>query len=181
MNDKYKNIFNTEMQNKEVEPIQRVSNAIKAMSKAMIVDEPIETRLNYITNGMSGIEDKDVDWKAVNELLTTNVSKYDFNIIEDAVSIRGIYDVRANNIAASLGLGAWQKHRCRECGEDFYMSKGEVDFFEKKSFDLPKRCKCCRSGEKKLKATTIYTDETKLKEKSTMQIAMEKAGIIASN
>ena len=35
---------------------------------------------------------------------------------------------------------------CTECGEPFTLTNGEVEFYRSRGFDLPKRCKKCRSG-----------------------------------
>jgi chaperonin cofactor prefoldin len=34
---------------------------------------------------------------------------------------------------------------CRQCGEDFVFSEAEQEFYKEKGFDLPRRCKKCRS------------------------------------
>ena len=34
---------------------------------------------------------------------------------------------------------------CRQCGKDFVFSKAEQEFYEEKGFELPRRCKECRS------------------------------------
>ena len=34
---------------------------------------------------------------------------------------------------------------CRQCGEDFVFSESEQEFYKEKGFDLPRRCKKCRS------------------------------------
>ena len=40
---------------------------------------------------------------------------------------------------------------CKECNENFYIDQGEVEFFEKKGFEPPKRCKPCRAKRKQEK------------------------------
>jgi DNA repair exonuclease SbcCD ATPase subunit len=34
---------------------------------------------------------------------------------------------------------------CRQCGKDFVFTKAEQEFYEEKGFELPRRCKECRS------------------------------------
>jgi hypothetical protein len=36
---------------------------------------------------------------------------------------------------------------CRQCGEDFVFSESEQEFYKEKGFELPRRCKKCRSTE----------------------------------
>ncbi len=38
--------------------------------------------------------------------------------------------------------------KCMDCGEDFTLTAGEIDFFQKKGFTEPKRCKKCRAIKK---------------------------------
>lgn len=40
------------------------------------------------------------------------------------------------------------KITCRECGNKFEMTEHEVEFYKKKRFDPPKRCKMCRQSNK---------------------------------
>ncbi len=40
------------------------------------------------------------------------------------------------------------KRTCKQCGKDFFLSKSEVDFYNKKNLSLPKRCKECREANK---------------------------------
>lgn len=37
---------------------------------------------------------------------------------------------------------------CRDCGQDFGMTAGEVKFYEEKGMELPSRCKACREAKK---------------------------------
>jgi DNA repair exonuclease SbcCD ATPase subunit len=37
---------------------------------------------------------------------------------------------------------------CRQCGKDFVFSEAEQEFYKEKGFDLPRRCKECRSNER---------------------------------
>ena len=43
--------------------------------------------------------------------------------------------------------------KCRECGKEFTLSDGEIEFFRSKSFDLPNRCQSCRNMRKKKKTS----------------------------
>jgi len=49
---------------------------------------------------------------------------------------------------------------CKDCGTDFTLSAGEQEFFLKKKWSQPKRCKVCRKvnrdkDEKKKKGTVV--------------------------
>ena len=37
---------------------------------------------------------------------------------------------------------------CKDCSIDFKLTEGEEQFYQKKGFELPKRCKPCREKKK---------------------------------
>lgn len=38
--------------------------------------------------------------------------------------------------------------KCRDCGREFTLTDGEIDFYRSKGFELPTRCKACRDKRK---------------------------------
>lgn len=55
---------------------------------------------------------------------------------------------------------------CVQCGKRFTLSDNEIDFYNSKNLDLPKRCKTCREINKGKKAEyKRYTKRTKVSEK----------------
>lgn len=46
--------------------------------------------------------------------------------------------------------------RCSECGRSFEITNGEKEFFDKKGFQLPKKCKNCR-GQRTYTQTSGYS------------------------
>ncbi len=41
------------------------------------------------------------------------------------------------------------KLKCKDCGKEFEINQGELDFYKSKGLHTPKRCKKCRNGNKK--------------------------------
>ena len=41
------------------------------------------------------------------------------------------------------------KRTCKDCGKEFELTQGEIEFYESKGLELPKRCKECRTLNKK--------------------------------
>lgn len=39
--------------------------------------------------------------------------------------------------------------KCRDCGKEFTLTDGEIDFYRSKGFELPNRCQSCRNKRKK--------------------------------
>lgn len=55
--------------------------------------------------------------------------------------------------------------KCRDCGKEFTLTDGEINFYRSKGFDLPNRCKACRDKRKGVKTyspdTQRHTSPTK--------------------
>ena len=49
------------------------------------------------------------------------------------------------------------KKKCSQCGKEFFLSDSEIDFYNKKNLNLPKRCKECRNANKHINNDT-YND-----------------------
>lgn len=114
---------------------------------------PLWMRLNYYGNKIGkaisdGHEDKDIKWDYINEMLTKDLSIFDYNMFEPVHSWEEFCNLRFDVIAASEGVGPWHKHKCKDCGKEFYMQHNEVVFYQEKGLNLPKRCKECREKRK---------------------------------
>ena len=114
---------------------------------------PVFTRLTYariaINNAIvEGKTEADINWDYINTICTTDLDVFDYNLYRACESIEELEGQRFNVIAASSGVGAWQKHICKDCGSAFYMTYNEVQFFREKELHLPKRCKICREKRK---------------------------------
>ena len=42
------------------------------------------------------------------------------------------------------------KRKCTDCNKEFTLELDELKFLNRKGFDLPKRCKCCRNKRKSI-------------------------------
>lgn len=134
--------------------IQEASKIIQDMQLKVLTTSPLWMRFNYLLNSINkaitdGHTEADIDWNKVNELLTTNVSEYDFNFFKRIETIEQLVFTRSDIIAAQLcSDGIWQEHTCKDCGNGFIMSYNEVRFYEDKGLHVPKRCKACREKRK---------------------------------
>lgn len=118
---------------------------------------PLWMRLNFYGNKLGraindGHEDKDIKWDYINEMLTKDLSIFDYNMFESVRSWEEFCNLRFDVIAASEGVGPWHKHKCKDCGKEFYMQHNEVQFYKEKGLSLPKRCKECREKRKSNRA-----------------------------
>ena len=114
---------------------------------------PLWMRLNVFANKLSkvvsdGITDDQINWDYVNEMCTKNLDIFDYNMYRTVKTVEEFMEQRSIVIGASLGITAWHKHKCKDCGEEFYMDFNEVHFFQEKGLNLPKRCKVCRDKRK---------------------------------
>lgn len=55
------------------------------------------------------------------------------------------------------------KKKCSQCGKEFFLSDSEIDFYNKKNLNLPKRCKECRNANKHSNNGTYSVDQTDTK------------------
>ena len=133
--------------------IQEASKVIQDMQVKVLTTSPMWMRLNYLCNVVNQAlkhTDADIDWNKVNELLTTNVNEYDYNAFERIETLDQLAWVASQCRTASIcdDMFIWQEHTCKDCGEKFFMTYGEVNFYERKQLHVPKRCKACRNKRK---------------------------------
>ena len=135
--------------------IQEASKIIQDMQLKVITTSPMWMRLNCLCNIANqmlkeGHTDADIDWDKVNELLTTNVNEYDFNAFKRIETSDQLAWVALHCRDASIcdDMFIWQEHICKDCGNQFFMTYGEVDFYARKELHVPKRCKACRNKRK---------------------------------
>ena len=50
--------------------------------------------------------------------------------------------------------------KCRDCGKEFTLTDGEINFYRSKGFDLPNRCKACRDKRKGRQAPSSSASPT---------------------
>lgn len=132
---------------------RKVSEMFQEIEENTIRKFPLWMRMNYYSNKLSkaineGHTDKDVKWDYINEMLTKDLSIFDYNMFESVHSFEEFSILRFDIISASEGVGSWHKHKCKDCGKDFYMTHKEVMFYRDKELQLPKRCKECREKKK---------------------------------
>lgn len=138
----------------EQKTMEDVRKFFNDKAKETLLTFPLWMRFNYLLNSINkaitdGHTEADIDWDKVNELLATNVNEYDFNCFKRIETIEQLVWTRADCIAASIDSdGIWQEHTCKDCGQNFIMSYGEVRFYEEKKLHVPKRCKSCRDKRK---------------------------------
>lgn len=44
---------------------------------------------------------------------------------------------------------------CKDCGEPFSMEKSEIEFYENKDWEQPKRCQACRKKRREYRANCL--------------------------
>ena len=64
--------------------------------------------------------------------------------------------------------------KCRDCGKEFTLTDGEINFYRSKGFELPNRCKSCRDKKKKNASTEshrkVHSERRSEKQKSALTI-----------
>lgn len=178
----------TEVSDEEYdETMTKAGNIIRGMFEESIKTFPMWMRFNVIRNMLSNSirsgNFDGVDWDKVNSLLRDNVSETDFNAFGEIRDIIALDEARLNCIAACEGLGVWLVRKCVTCGEEFHMTKKEVDFYKRNRLEIPKRCIIHRhsykakqvekpKNEKKQERTVVLLHSDGM---TAMEIAMRKA------
>lgn len=157
----------------------------KEVAKETLSEMPVWMKCNYLLNvimkdGVSIEElNKNVNWDEINEILKSSKFDIDYNIFDRISSIEDLEELRVNSTIASVPEMNQPYYRkvCKVCGDEFTLTKGEVDWFEKKDLKLPCKCYYCRK--KIQKPITQVKKEEKEEEpmKTAMQLALEKVGI----
>lgn len=153
---------------------------------------PIWARLNYFAHSIGNASDKAVNWNKVNDALMFEIDKTKpyYNIYGRLSSAK---QVREAAVEAKMAFmpeleRPFFRRKCKQCGEDFELTLGEINSYEKKGLHIPGRCYYCRKGIDRNTGNPILSGEVSLdgerlgkkedSEKTAMQIAMEKAGIV---
>ena len=132
---------------------ETVRNLFAEAERNALNKMPMWMRYNYILNQIgkalqSGHTENDINWDAVNERLYTNILPYDNTMYKKVTTLDELRSAREQCIEASILNMPWHKSRCKDCHKEFTLSYNEVQFFESKGLQLPKRCKCCRDAKK---------------------------------
>ena len=146
--------MNTEITKEEWEETNRkVSEMMREIQIETLKKFPLWMRMNWFTNQMNKAlldkhDESEINWDFINEMCTNNLDQFDYNMYESVDTIERFKYQRFDVIAASEGVGPWHKHKCKDCGQEFYMTYKEVHFYKDKGLSLPKRCKECREKRK---------------------------------
>lgn len=148
--------MNTEITKEEwAETNRKVSNMIQEIQIETLKKFPLWMRMNWFANQMNKAllnnhDETEFKWDFINEMCSKDLNPFDYNMYEPVDTVERFEAQRFNIICASEGVGPWHKHKCKDCGKEFYMDYSEVHFFAKKEFNLPKRCKECRNKRKNI-------------------------------
>ena len=132
---------------------RRVSEVMREIQIDTLKKMPLWMRMNWFANQMNKAllekyEETDFNWGFINEMCVNDLDLFDYNMYEPVDTVERFENQRFNVICATEGVGPWHKHKCKDCGEEFYMNYKEVHFYKDKELNLPKRCKSCRDRRK---------------------------------
>lgn len=134
----------------EKDPITAFQLANKIATKESLKYLPVLMRVNYLLNTTFNhdIADESIDWKTVNEILTSNINDIDYNHVKEVNSSEELKQLKVSIECAMADLEPWITRKCKDCKEDFTMLFSEVDYFCSRNLHLPKRCSKCRKARK---------------------------------
>lgn len=120
----------------------------------VLTKEPMWMRFNLIHNMLEkaiedGVNPETICWSNVNEFLHKNkVSNYDFEFNVQIKDIEEFEFLRKKCLDAPILNTPWQTKSCKECKQTFTLPYSQVQFFERKGLNPPKRCPECRMKRK---------------------------------
>ena len=148
----FKTTFDTAYQKlkDEKDPVTAFQLANKIATKESLKYLPVVMRVNYLLNTTfnNDITDESIDWKTVNEILTSNIEDVDYNGVKEVNSFEELKQLKISIECAMADLGPWITLKCKDCKEDFTMLFSEVNYFCSRNLHLPKRCSKCRKARK---------------------------------
>lgn len=132
---------------------RKVSEMIQEAQIETLKKFPLWMRMNWFANQMdkalhAGHEETEFKWDFINEMCTNDLNPFDYNLYKPVYTVSEFMYQKGDILFASEGIGPWQKHICKDCGKEFYMTYKEVQFYKDKELSLPKRCKECRAKRK---------------------------------
>ena len=135
---------------------RKVSEIMQKIQIETLKKFPLWMRMNWFYNQMNRAlldnhEEIEFKWEFINEMCSKDLDLFDYNMYEPVDTIERFEAQRFDVICASEGVGPWHKHKCKDCGNEFYMTYKEVHFYKDKGLNLPKRCKECREKRKGVK------------------------------
>ena len=181
MSDKAIEAFRNSIKNStETDEVKKVREAMTAMNKEILIGFPLELRIRSILGMISRMEDKsNLNYDSINEIIHANIGEYDYNILPEVHTVEEIENILWD-IGNSIFMNTnYRKCTCKKCKDDFYLTFGEVEFYQRKEFKMPKMCPYCKKGIEKPKKVEIKKEEPVIEEKlpTAMEIAMKKAGL----
>lgn len=138
-----------EIPDTDISTNDRAGMIIRAMQEDALRRMSMFMRVRFILGSIvrndKNLEDSDINWDKINEVLHYPTSDKDYNIIPEKVSsVQQLIDINDGINMASIDLGSWQVHKCKDCGGVFYLTYGEVMFYKNHDLAIPKRCSDCR-------------------------------------
>lgn len=181
-NDIFEKTFNEEMSKNE-QDANSVKEALSKASLEFVKTFPVWMRCNYLLNQISVMSDKEkqnIKWDLINEILNYQNDNFDFNYFDTIDSVDKLLELRGLATTAEIQEfnEPYLKRKCKQCGEEFTLTRGEIDSYLNKSLKVPCRCYYCRKNIEKPKPI-IKKEEKEEPVKTAMEIALEKAGLLA--
>lgn len=144
--EEYFKIFEQTMETAEGDAVERLQKATHEMRMAILKDAPVWMKFNMISWMISNGADETIKWDKVNEMLKSDF-EYDFDAFDYIDSKKKFHQAAADSrISTIKGFDyPFKKIICKNCGTVSYLTIGQVMFYCKHEYQLPKRCPNCLS------------------------------------
>lgn len=184
-----KDLYFSDRQKQKV--INEAKKILSEASQEVLKELPIWMKCNVILKDLrdhfietnEDLDENQLNW--INKILKhpcKNHNEFDFNIFDEIHNLDELKDLQDASNAAEYDIGPKRKEICKRCGNAFYLTKGELDWYFSRDLNVPKKCPYCRKGIER--PVMIYPENKNFYEsieeepvKTEMQIALEKAGV----
>lgn len=171
--------------------INEAKKVLSEASQKALEELPIWMKCNIILKDLRNhfietnedLDENQLKW--INKILKHPCkyhNEFDFNIFDEIHSLDELKELQDASNAAEYDIGPKRKEICKKCGNAFYLTKGELDWYFSRNLNVPKKCSYCRKGIER--PVMIYPEDENFYEsieeepvKTEMQIALEKAGV----
>lgn len=184
-----KDLYYSNMQKQKV--INAAKKILSEASQKALEELPIWMKCNIILKDLrdhfietnEDLDENQLKW--INKILKHPCkynNEFDFNIFDEIHNLDELKELQDASNAAEYDIGPKRKEICKKCGNAFYLTKGELDWYFSRNLNVPKKCQYCRKGIER--PVMIYPENENFYEsieeepvKTEMQIALEKAGM----
>lgn len=150
MNIENKEISEPDNTNQYENMLDDSKHILEYMILDKIKDFPVWIKFNIVSRTIENTDEDKINWANVNLMLKTD-DPYDFNAFDYIDSKEKFsYAHEYSNVSGIIRFNnPYVRRVCKDCGNTYTLTVGQVQFYRKHEYQLPKRCNICLGKGKK--------------------------------